>query len=172
MISGLLALRRKQIEDNYAEASRSIDRGVLVGTLAMVFLPLMNRAFLLSTTLLHGDSGIISVHRMPDVFIILFVFWTVLIVLSFLHPANKQAEPTSRIFGVIASVAFALNADTITGFAIRYLGAGADVISLGVAVGTAIVLLLVLIIGQRRGKAATDAQPPEYDEARLARRER
>ena len=155
-ISVLLALRRLRIEKFYADDSQTIDRGVIVGVLAMAFLVIMNRGFLEATQLLHGVKGAASLHRGPDTFMVLFSIWALLILFSFVHPANKQAELTSRFLGVAFSILFVFNADTITNYGLRYLGAGAglrSVIGLG---GIALLLVALLIFIPRLQLTAGD----------------
>ena len=155
VISGLLAFRRKRIEETYPAYSRTIDRGVMIGGIAMVFLPLMHNSFLLTTKLLHGDGGgVSSLHRQPETFSVAFGLWALLIILSFLHPANKQAEPTGRILGVIASIIFALKANTVTDYTIYLFGAGAGAASLTLMAGIAILLLAMLWLWRRTAKKA------------------
>lgn len=144
-MSVLLALRRPRIEKFYADCARQIDSGVIVGVMAMAFLVIMNRGFLEATQLLHGVKGAASFHRGPDTFMVLFSIWALLILFSFVHPANKQAELTSRFLGVAFSVLFVFNADTVTNYGLRYLGAGAGIRSV-IGLGVIAMLLLVLLI--------------------------
>ena len=143
-LSVLLAVRRKHIEEVYPESSRAIDRGVIIGALAMVMLPLMHNGFLLTTQLMHGDDGAVSLHRIPETFTVAFGLWGVLIIVSFLHPAHKQAEPFSRLLGVVGSLVFAVKGDVITDYVVRLAGAGAGFASIIAMFALAIVLLAVL----------------------------
>ncbi len=112
----------------------------------MVFLAIMNRSFLEATQLLHGASGAASPHRGQDTFIVLFSIWALLILFSFVHPANKQAELVSRFLGVAASVLFVFNADTVTNYGIRYLGAGAGMRSVVTMMIVAILMVGILAV--------------------------
>ena len=125
--------------------------GVIVGVLAMAFLVVMNRGFLETTQLLHGATGAASWHRGPDTFMVIFALWALLILFSFVHPANKQAELTSRLLGIAFSVLFVFNAETITNYGVRYLGAGAGIRSMA-ALCVIAVLLIVLVIALPRLK--------------------
>lgn len=144
VISIMLAFRRKRIAEMYPEYSNAVDRGVLVGAIAMLMLPLMHIGFLLSTQLLHGAGGTASPHRVPETFTTIFGIWGALIVVFFLHPANRQAESFSRIMGVIATLVFAVKGDIITDYVVRLFGAGAGTWSLGLMIAIALSLLFVL----------------------------
>ncbi|MCB1511762.1 MAG: hypothetical protein KDJ36_12740 [Hyphomicrobiaceae bacterium] len=157
-ISTLLAVRRERIEKQYPEHARAIDRGVLIGACAMLMLPLMHNAFLLTTHLIHGDGGTVSPHRVPETFTALFAAWAVLVVVTFLHPANAKAEMFSRVMGIIASVVFALKGDVITDYVIRLLGAGAGIYSLILMFVLAAGLLIALWVWRRfANEAEADA---------------
>ncbi len=143
-ISIVLAFRRKLIEEVYPEHSRDIDRGVMIGGAAMVALPIMHNGFLLTTSLLHGDDGTVSLHREPETFTMAFGLWGLLIILSFMHPAHKQAESMSRFFGIIGSLAFAFKGDTITDYSTRLFGAGAGIYSLALMLALGLGLLTAL----------------------------
>lgn len=153
-ISTLLAVRRARIEKSYPEHARAIDRGVLIGAGAMLMLPLMHNAFLLTTHLLHGDGGTVSPHRVPETFTALFAAWVVLVVITFLHPANAKAEMFSRIIGVIASVVFALKGDVITDYVTRLVGAGAGIYSIVLMFALAAGLLIALWVWRRIATSA------------------
>jgi len=144
VLSILLAFRRGRIEKEYSHSARSIDRGVIIGVLAVAFLVIMNRSFLEVTNLLHGSGGAASVHRGLDTFIVLFAIWALLILLSFVNVSNKQAELISRSLSVIFSVLFVLNSNTITDYGIRFLGAGADLWTLGAALIIALAMIAAL----------------------------
>jgi hypothetical protein len=105
----------------------------------VVFLAIMNRSFLEATQLLHGASGAASPHRGQDTFIVLFSIWALLILFSFVHPANKQAELVSRVL-------FVFNADTVTNYGIRYLGAGAGMRSVVTMMIVAILMVGILAV--------------------------
>jgi hypothetical protein len=156
-LSALLAFRRERIEELYPEYSNAIDRGVLIGTMAMIFLPLMHNGFLLTSKLLHGSAAGLSLHRQPETFSVAFGAWALLIILSFLHPANKQAEVSARILGVIATIIFALKADTVTDYTIYMFGAGAGAISLAVMIGVALSLLVALWLWRQAEKPVAKA---------------
>ncbi len=163
IISILLAFRRPRIEKRYADIVRSIDRGVIVGVFAVAFLTVMNRSFLEATQLLHGGGGTVSFHRGLDTFILLFTIWALLILFSFVHPANKQAEMVSRLLGVIFSVLFVFNAETVTNYGIRFLGAGAGVLELA-GIGVIALFMIAALIILRHLKFM-DASEEETTEA-------
>ncbi|MGI9426137.1 MAG: hypothetical protein ACR2PA_23370 [Hyphomicrobiaceae bacterium] len=162
-ISVLLALRRARIERYYAAFARQIDSGVIVGVLAMAFLVVMNRGFLESTQLLHGATGAASFHRGPDTFMVIFALWALLILFSFVHPANKQAELTSRLLGIAFSVLFVFNAETITNFGVRYLGAGAGIRSVGALCAIALVMIVLVIALPRIKLSGNDEDADDGD---------
>ncbi len=147
VLSVLLALRRGRIEENYRDCARSIDRGVVIGVMAVAFLALTHSGFLEATRLLHGSQATVSAHRSPDTFIALFAIWALLILFSFVHPENKQAELVSRFVGVMFSALAVFNMDVVINFGVRLAGAGAEwwVVALLCLVAVALVALLGLL---------------------------
>ncbi len=153
VISVLLAFRRDQIARRYLEHAHRIDRGVLIGTAAMLFLPFMNHAYLLSMELLYGpnqpliDQGGVSFYRVPYGLSVLFGIWGFFIMLFFIRREDKEAERTSKIIGTIASGVFVLKYDTFIDYAVRFAGPGAgtqSVIGLAVIAASMLILLMVL----------------------------
>ncbi|MBU2531629.1 MAG: hypothetical protein KKB37_02725 [Alphaproteobacteria bacterium] len=131
IISVLLAFRRNRIVSQYGDIAHRIDRGVLIGAIAMLFLPFMNHAYLLSTELIYGpnqplvDASGVSFYRVPYLLSICFGIWGFFIMLFFIRRNDKEAERMSKIIGTIASGVFVLKYDTFIDYAVRFAGPGA-----------------------------------------------
>jgi len=131
IISVLLAFRRPRIVAEYGAYAHRIDRGVLIGTIAMLFLPFMNHAYLLSTELIYGSNDLlsggagVSFYRVPYMLSIAFGIWGFFIMLFFIRREDKEAERMSKIIGTIASGVFVLKYDAIINYAVRFAGPGA-----------------------------------------------
>lgn len=160
IISALLAYRRKRIVSQYGAFAHRIDRGVLIGTAAMLFLPFMNHAYLLSTELIYGANDVlgngdgVSFYRVPYMLSIAFGVWGFFIMLFFIRREDKEAERAAKIMGTIASGVFVLKYDAIIDYAVRFAGPGAgnqSVASLIVlAAGMLLALVLLKLFRRRR----------------------
>jgi len=147
----LLAVRRRGIADHYADWVPKIERGVLVGAFAMLFLPVMNLAFILSSSLLYGND-IDSFYRnisLPAT--LLFGAWAMILLFFFFRDADKEMETVGRISGIIGSALAISNYDLIINYFVRFAGSGADVWSLGMLAALA-VIPLIAIVTQPKGK--------------------
>lgn len=138
VISMMLAFRRRSLEQHYAAYIYPIERGVLVGAVAMLFYPIMSHAFLQSAALLYG-AGEGSSYRTPAPFIsFAFGSWALLLLFFFYRRRDKEVEAIGRIGGVMASAIAVLKYDLIIDYFIRIAGSGAGI--------TNIVLLGVLCL--------------------------
>ncbi len=150
-ISILLAARRARILSDYPAFAHRIDRGVLIGTAAMLFLPFMNHAYLLSTELLYGpnqpmvDATGVSFYRVPYLLSGAFGVWAFIVMLYFVRREDKEAERTSKIIGTILSGVFVMSYDTIVDYAVRFLGPGAGNQSMAALVVLAVGMWLTLV---------------------------
>ena len=130
-ISILLAARRARILSDYPSVAHRIDRGVLIGTVAMLFLPFMNHAYLLSSELLYGpnqpmvDATGVSFYRVPYLLSGAFGVWAFIVMLYFVRREDKEAERTSKIIGTILSGVFVMSYDQMVDYAVRFMGPGA-----------------------------------------------
>jgi hypothetical protein len=130
-ISILLAARRARILSDYPAFAHRIDRGVIIGTVAMLFLPFMNHAYLLSSELLYGpnqpmvDAAGVSFYRVPYLLSGAFGVWAFIVMLYFVRREDKEAERTSKIIGTILSGVFVMSYDQIVDYAVRFMGPGA-----------------------------------------------
>ena len=151
-ISILLAARRRRIEAQYAEIAHRIDRGVIIGAVAMLFLPFMNHAYLLSSELIYGpnqpllnDQGV-SFYRVPHVLSVAFAIWGFFILLFFVNREDKDAERASKIMGFVASGVFVLKYDLILNYAVRFAGPGAGTQSVFALATIACTLIIALVV--------------------------
>lgn len=162
IISVLLAFRRNRIMSQYEIYAHRIDRGVLIGTVAMLFLPFMNHAYLLSSELLYGPNDVmgaadgVSFYRVPYMLSIVFGIWGFFIMLFFIRREDKEAERMAKIMGTIASGVFVVKYDQIIDYAVRFAGPGAGNQAVAVLVSLAVLLWLGLVIAKvfRPGKKA------------------
>jgi hypothetical protein len=151
IISVLLAFRRPRIVAQYEAYAHRIDRGVLIGTIAMLFLPFMNHAYLLSTDLIYGTNDLlsgragVSFYRVPYMLSIAFGIWGFFIMLFFIRREDKEAERMSKVIGTIASGVFVLKYDAIINYAVRFAGPGAGIQSVIALIGIAVAMWLTLV---------------------------
>ena len=152
IISVLLAFRRGRIVSQYGHLAHRIDRGVLIGTAAMLFLPFMNHAYLLSTELLYGPNEVlgggagVSFYRVPYALSIAFGIWGFFIMLFFIRREDKEAERMSKIIGTVLSGVFVLKYETIIDYAVRLAGPGAGNQAVMSLISIAAVMWLALVV--------------------------
>jgi len=143
-ISLLLALRRQQLEDNYASHMGEIEKGVLIGAAAMLFFPVMNHAFLQSAAMLDVAGGSNSYRSPAPFFSFVFGAWALILVFFFYRRRDKEVEFLGRIGGVIASAVAILKYDIIISYFVRYAGSGASPRDIGILFGVGLLLLAAL----------------------------
>lgn len=144
VISIMLAARRKQLETYYPEYLGAIEKGVLIGALAMLFFPVMNHAFLQSAAMLYGnDSG--SAYRGPAPYLSFgFGAWALLIVFFFYRRRDREVELLGRFGGVIASAFAIMNYNALISYFVRFAGSGAGLVELGILLTITLCLLFLL----------------------------
>jgi hypothetical protein len=127
VISMMLAFRRRSLEQHYAPYIYPIERGVLIGAVAMLFYPVMSHAFLQSAALLYG-AGEGSSYRTPAPFISFgFGAWALLLLFFFYRRRDKEVEAIGRMGGVIASAIAVLKYDLLIDYFVRVAGSGAGI---------------------------------------------
>ena len=166
VISILLAARRPRILSDYPGLARRIDRGVLIGTAAMLFLPFMNHAYLLSTELIYGpnqplvDASGVSFYRVPHLLSVAFGIWAFIVMLYFVHREDKEAERASKVIGTILSGVFVLKYETIIDYAVRFAGPGAGNQAMLALAAIALAMWLALVyLKLYRSPRPEDAAP-------------
>lgn len=146
LIALLLAMRRHEIAEHYGPWILKIERGVLIGAVAMLFFPVMNLAFLQSSGLLYGTS-LDSVYRSISwPLMAAFGAWALLLLFFFFRDVDKDIETVARIGGVVFSALAVMKYQLIVDYAVRFVGSGASLITLGIVaalVGAAFVAIVV-----------------------------
>jgi hypothetical protein len=145
VISVLLAVRHDGVMRHYPDHIGRIEVGVLVGAIVMIFFPLMSQAFVQTTDALYGvrqDAGF-----KPIVNLMSFAFgaWALLIALFFFRRHNPEVELAVKLAGVVASTVAVIKFDLIVDLFVRYLGSGADEVSVGFLIVLAVVAVLALL---------------------------
>ncbi len=150
VVGVLLAIRRRGISQHYGDWILKIERGVLVGAFSMLFLPVMNLAFLQSSSLLYGtefDSLYRSIS-LPGT--VLFAGWALLLLFFFFRDIDKDMETIGRIAGVVGSFLAVSNYDLIVNYFVRFAGSGADGLSLFL-IGAVAFAAFIAIVVQPKG---------------------
>jgi hypothetical protein len=163
VISIMLAAWRNTIETHYGEFLRPIERGVLIGAVAMLFYPVMNHAFLQSAVLLYGGSGDSPYRTFAPFLSFAFGSWALLLVFFFYRRRNKEVETIGRIGGMIASAVAIFKYELIIDFFVRITGTGAEPTYIGIMVVLSIAALVALYY-KTADELDADGPTPERDE--------
>jgi hypothetical protein len=143
----LLALWRRTIDKHYHAYGGRIERGILVGALAMLLWPVSNHGFLQSASLLYGKYGEGFYATLSPVMSFCFAAWALLLVLFFFRRHERDIEAAGKIGGGIASAVAIIKYNEIIDYATRFLGSGADPIELSVMAGLLVTAFVALYSG-------------------------
>ncbi len=151
MVIGLmLAGRRHGLAEHYGARIPQIERGVLIGAFSMLFLPVMNLAFLQSSGLLYGTNVDSFYRSLSWPLLVGFATWALLLLFFFFRDTDKDVETVGRIAGVIASALAISNYNTIIDYFARYAGAGATPLTLAVLALIALSAFTAIVVQPKR----------------------
>lgn len=160
LIALLLAVRRRGIAEHYGAWILKIERGVLIGALAMLFFPIMNLAFLQSSGLLYG-TALDSVYRSISwPLMAAFGLWALLLLFFFFRDVDKDIETVARIGGVVVSGLAIMKYQLIVDHAVWFMGAGASIITLGI-VAALVGVAFIAIVAQPKRKRTAQPEPAQ-----------
>ena len=143
-ISVMLAIRRKRLEEHYREHLGHIEKGVLIGAVAMLFFPVMNHAFLQSAAMLDVAGGSNNYRGPAPIISFVFGAWALILLFFFYRRRDKEVEFLGRIGGVIASAIAILKYDVIISYFVRYAGSGASPNNVAILAFIGLLLLILL----------------------------
>ena len=138
--AGLLAFWRKRIDVLYPDYVPVIERGIIIGGLAMLTWPLMDYAYLQTSMAMFGRTHG-GLHLRWSLVI---VPWAILLPFFFLRRLDKNREMIAQGASVIASAVAILRYPQINDWAVRLLGAGAEPWTFGLFVGLSLIAFIWL----------------------------
>lgn len=154
-ISILMTVHLRKIESLYAPYLTRMETGLLIGTFATLFFPLMSQAFLQSVDAVVGDQGRGNFSNIVPILSFAFGVWTLLILLYFYRRRDKEAELFAKIGGAAAGIVALVQYEAIIDFLVRTVGSGADwFIVIGAAMLAAVVAVAVMVLMARPNRGA------------------
>jgi hypothetical protein len=159
-ISILMTLHLRKIEQLYKPYLGRMETGLLIGTFATLFFPLMSQAFLQSVDAMVGDLGRGNFSNIVPILSFAFGVWTLLILLYFYRRRDKEAEIFAKIGGAAAGIVALVQYEAIIDFLVRAVGSGADwLFVVGAAILAPVIAVVVLLLMARpnRGASGQDA---------------
>ena len=140
-IGGLLAFQRDQIDRHYGELVHTLERGVIIGGLAMLFWPIMDYGYQQTANVLFGRLEAGTQLR----FSLVIVPWALLLLFYFLRRLGKQGEMIGQIAGVVTAAVAVLRFEDLNDWAVRLLGIGTNMWIIGALIALAVVGFVGLI---------------------------
>ncbi|MEO1205535.1 MAG: hypothetical protein AAFV45_04320 [Pseudomonadota bacterium] len=163
VIALLLIFWRHSLPRNYPNRIEKIQRGVLVGALMMMFLPLMNMAFLQSSGLVYGTELDSNYRSISPYLVGTTLGWSLLILFFFFHETDKNErdlEQFARIGGLVGSGVFALNYNLVVDYFTRFMGSGMGIESVVAIAVFCLSALAVILMQPKRVIPAMTKRPP------------
>ena len=121
-IGALLALWRDRVDQLYRDLMPRLERGVMIGALAMLFWPAMDYAYQQTSNALFGRFNPGLQLRLS----LVIAPWALLLLFYFLRRFGKQGEMVGQISGVVLAAVAVLRYEQLNDWGVRLLGIGAD----------------------------------------------
>ena len=121
-IGALLALWRDRIDQLYRDLMPRLERGVMIGALAMLLWPAMDYAYQQTANVLFGRFNPGLQLRLS----LVIAPWALLLLFYFLRRFGKQGEMVGQISGVVLAAVAVLRYEQLNDWGVRLLGVGAD----------------------------------------------
>jgi hypothetical protein len=140
-IGFLLAVWQRRIHLHYRELIPRIERGVIVGALAMLLWLAMDYGYQQTTNVLFGRWG-----PGPQLRLSLVVApWVLLLLFYFLTRLGKQGEMIGQISGVIVASVAILRYEDLNDWAARLVGIGTGPVGVSMLLAIALFGLLAVL---------------------------
>jgi hypothetical protein len=141
----LLAVWHRRIHLHYREMVPRIERGIIIGALAMLLWLIMDYGYQQTTNVLFGRWG-----PGPQLRLSLVVApWVLLLLFYFLTRLGKQGEMIGQISGVIVAAVAILRYEDLNDWAARLVGVGTGPIGVIALFAIALFLFFALLVPLR-----------------------
>ena len=146
-IGGLLAAWRNKLDQYYQHLVPGLERGVIIGAVAMLFWPLMDYGYQQSANVLFG-RWVGTQIRLS----LVIAPWALLLLFYFLRHLGAYSAIVGQISGVVVAAVYVLRYESLNDWAVRLLGIGTDPWTMLALIGIALLGLALLV--WPRGAAA------------------
>jgi hypothetical protein len=141
----LLAVWRNRLDRHYGRLVPSLERGVIVGALAMLLWPAMDYGYQQTANVLFGRWGSGPQLRLS----LVIAPWALLLLFYFLRRLGKQGEMIGQTAGVVTAGVAVLRYEDLNDWAVRLLGIGSGRWIVMVLFVVALAGFLVLLLSRR-----------------------
>jgi hypothetical protein len=117
----LLSSSRNRIERLYREHIPAVERGVIIGALAMLVWPGMDYGYQQTANVLFGREAGVQLRQS-----LVIAPWALLLLFYFLRRLGKQGETIGQVAGVVTAGVAVLRYEDLNDWAVRLLGIGAQ----------------------------------------------
>jgi hypothetical protein len=148
-IGVMLALWRRTVDRVYSAYAKRIERGIIVGAIAMMLWPISNHAFLQSSAALYGRSGQGVYTDLSSLISLAFGAWALLLVLFFFRQHERDVEAAGKIAGAIVSAVAVFKYNEIIDYSVRYVGAGSHPLEIAILGAILLGAFVALVWGAR-----------------------
>ncbi len=163
----MLLRRRKTLERFYPDHMDNIERSVPVGGLLMLLWPVMNQAFTSSWDVLFGTDTQGAYRIMAPLYTLGFGVWAMILVFFYFRRYPETLEYVAKAAGIGAAVLSVLKYDAILTWLTKYLGAGADFVSLSIF-AVAVIVLAYEVMAKWDHDSDQEAEEAAADRLRAA----
>jgi hypothetical protein len=144
-ISVMLTFRHAGVKRHYPDRVSRIELCVIVGAAAMIFFPLMSQGYVQSADALFGVQQKGGFRSIVTLMSFLFGAWAMLLLLFSFRQHDQDLELAAKLAGVAASTIAVFKYDILVSIIVRYIGSGADELSVLLLFGLALVAVIVLL---------------------------
>ena len=151
LIGGLLAVWRSKLDEHYQALIPSIERGIIVGAMAMVAWALMDYGYQEVADALFGRWT----EGLPIRLSLVVGPWTLLLLFYFLRHLEKYSAVIGQISGAVIAAVYVLRYESVNDWSVLLLGIGASPLSIALLAAMSFAGVL-WIIWPRSSKEATE----------------
>lgn len=167
-IGVMLARRRKRLEIYYPVQMPLVEALIPVGGVSMLAWPLMNHAYTQSWDVLYGgDVGGGAFRVSAPIYTLIFGAWALLLLFYYFRRYPDQVEMIAKIGGFAAAGVGILRYDEVLSYVNRFIGSGADIVSLSVYVAVAVVLAWEVLVRDDDAHEAAEKAEIEAERAKF-----